>query len=546
LHRWDGRGTLIAMGLGGVWSWLAPLVLVLGGSAAGLSSVGLRSGAAAPGVSIAGAPLTGGSAAGGRAVVGAAELERRVRELADRVEATPFVLRVDSESGPELTATLGAVGVRVDVDATLRRARAIGRRGSPVARWRELRAVRERGLDVPLELGFEPRALYERLAPIKARHDRAPVPARYPSSGVLQPHTPGRALDLARAADEVWCLAVDQASRLGAEGAQPAPAVIAVATVTLTPRVNADALAHFAPRQLIGAYSTRFRVQGDQATRAANIRVAAARLDGLVLLPGDRVSFNAIVGERSIENGFLQSWELMDGEFVRGVGGGTCQVSSTLNAAALRAGLRVIEAYTHSRPLAYIEPGLDATVAWPFVDLKLENTWSVPVAIQTRVEGNRLDVRVLAESSPGRVVMRSQVQETYPFPRLVEVGRVARGSYQLKQPGIVGSRIARTRSIWPRQGGMLREVTYKRYKPTPELFVVAPGFDLAELPPLTEGAEGYDPSLAPAPQGGEAEGPASAAGVEATANEVEPEGRDNGGRTSSARHSGSHRSRRRP
>jgi vancomycin resistance protein YoaR len=533
------------MGLGGVWSWLALLLLVLGGSAAGLASVGLPTGSAAPGVSIAGVPLAGGSA--GAEPANATELERRVRELADRVEATPIELRVDAPTSPELAATLGAVGVSVEIEATLRRARAVGRRGSPVARWRELGAARERGVDIPLELGFDRRVLYERLAPLKARRDRSPVPARYPSSGALEPHTAGSALDLEHAADEVWRLAVERASHLGVVGAQPAPAVIPVATVTLTPRVNADALARFAPRQVIGAYSTRFRVHGDQATRAANIRVAAARLDGLILLPGDRVSFNAVVGERSTDNGFLQSWELMDGEFVRGVGGGTCQVSSTLNAAALRAGLRVIEAYTHSRPLAYIEPGLDATVAWPFVDLKLENTWSVPVAIQTRVEGNRLDVRVLAEASPGRVVMSSRVEETYPFPRVVEVGRVARGTYRLKQPGIVGSRIARTRSIWPREGVPLREVIYKRYKPTPELFLVAPGFDVAELPPLTEGAEGYDPTLLATPETSAAAGSASAEGEEASSPEaVEETAGQEGGRTSTVRHTASHRGTRRP
>jgi hypothetical protein len=312
------------------------------------------------------------------------------------------------------------------------------------------------------------------------------------------PHVPGRYLDLERAADAVWSLAAARAARAG-EAASIAPALdVPLVEVAVVPRVNADVLRDFVPRQVVAEYSTRFRVKGDQATRAANIAVAASRLDGLVLMPGDRFSFNDVVGERSVENGFLDSWELLDGEFVRGVGGGTCQVSSTLNAAALRAGLDVIEAYTHSRPLAYIEKGLDATVAWPFVDLKLHNPWSVPLAIQAMVKGNTITVRVLAEASPGRVSMRSEVKETYPFPRVVEIGRVPRGSFKLKQPGIPGFRIARTRVIRPRDGEPRREVVYKTYRPTPELFLVAPDFDVRELPPLPEGAEGYDPALDPA------------------------------------------------
>jgi hypothetical protein len=260
-------------------------------------------------------------------------------------------------------------------------------------------------------------------------------------------------------------------------------------------------LGNFAPAKVLARYSTRFRVNGDQATRAANIAVAASRLDGVILLPEDRVSFNDLVGERSIENGFFDSWEILDGEFVRGVGGGTCQVSSTLNAAALHAGLDIIEAYTHSRPLAYIEKGLDATVAWPFVDLKLANPWPVPLAIQAQVNGNTLTVSVLAESLPGSVTLRNEVKETYPFPREIEVGGVPSNSFKQKQQGISGFRIERTRIIRPENGPLRREVVYKRYKPTPELFKVAPDFDVSQLPPLPEGAEGYDPALDPTKNG---------------------------------------------
>jgi hypothetical protein len=180
---------------------------------------------------------------------------------------------------------------------------------------------------------------------------------------------------------------------------------------------------------------------------------------------------------------------------VRGIGGGTCQVSSTLNAAALRAGLDIVEAYTHSRPLAYIEKGLDATVTWPFVDLKLDNPWPVPLAIHALVDGNTLTVRVLAEAPTGRVSIRSEVKETYPFPRVIEVGRVPRGTFKLKQPGIPGFRIERTRVIRPSAGKARREVVYKRYRPTPELFLIAPDFSVRDLPPLPEGAEGYEPAL---------------------------------------------------
>ncbi len=477
----------------GAWSCFALLALVMAGGAFWLSSLGLPSGAVAPGVTIAGVPLT-------------TDVEAVVNELTRRIEATPLQLSAypgADRFGESLPVTLGEAGVSVDREATLRRARAIGRRGSPLVRFRELDAARSRGLDVPVELTLDRDVLFRALAPLKQRRDQAPVPARYPSARAsLVPHVPGRYLDLEHLADALWSAAQTRSAQLGAPGDTGAraeqPALqVPWREVSVSPRVNADVLQQFLPRKVIAYYSTRFRVKGDQASRAANIAVAASRLDGVILMPGDRISFNDVVGERSVENGFHDSWELMEGEFVRGVGGGTCQVSSTLNAAALHAGLQIVEAYTHSRPLAYIEKGLDATVAWPFVDLKLRNPWPTPLVIQAVVNGNMLTVRVLAEASPGRVSIRSEVKETYPFPREVEVGRVAPDSFKLKQAGIPGFRIERTRIVRPEGAAPRREVVYKKYRPTPELFLVAPGFDVSELPPLPEGAEGYDPALDP-------------------------------------------------
>jgi vancomycin resistance protein YoaR len=472
------------------WFCFALLVLLTASGAVWLSSLGLPSGAAAPGVSIAGARLASN------------DVEAVVDELTRRVESAPISFSLGGEVLAGLTVTLGSIGVGVEREATLRRVRAIGRRGSPLERWHELEAARTHGVNVPLELTLDRDVFFHRLAALKQSRDQAPRPARFPSGrDSLVPHVPGRYLDLERAADEVWSLAQARAAHVGDPDSGAPALAVQLLEVSIMPRVNAEALQRFRPRQVISQYSTRFRVTGDQATRAANIGVAAARLDGLVLMPGDRFSFNDVVGERSMENGFFDSWELMDGEFVRGVGGGTCQVSSTLNAAALRAGLDIVEAYTHSRPLAYIEKGLDATVAWPFVDLKLKNSWPIPLAIQAVVSGNSVTVRVLAESSPGRVSMRSEVKETIPFPRVVEIGRVPRNSFKLKQPGIPGFRIERTRYIRPEGAEARREVVYKRYKPTPELFLVAPDFDLRELPPLVEGAEGYDPAFAPTEDG---------------------------------------------
>ena len=93
-------------------------------------------------------------------------------------------------------------------------------------------------------------------------------------------------------------------------------------------------------------------------------------------------------GARSEENGFHKAGEIFKGEMIEGVGGGTCQIASTLHAVAFFSGLDIIERLPHSRASAYIRPGLDATVVYPAVDLKLKNPFEFPVVIHAFIDGD--------------------------------------------------------------------------------------------------------------------------------------------------------------
>ncbi len=145
----------------------------------------------------------------------------------------------------------------------------------------------------------------------------------------------------------------------------------------------------------LAVYETRYQAGGN---RGSNIERAASFFkDGIVLQPGDVLSFNTMVGPRNESNGFKRAPVIVGGELTEGDGGGTCQVSSTLHAAARFAGgFEFVERTPHSRPSSYILPGLDATVVWPDVDLKLKNSRDLPVkiAISTSDTSSKL-VRVL-------------------------------------------------------------------------------------------------------------------------------------------------------
>jgi VanW like protein len=135
---------------------------------------------------------------------------------------------------------------------------------------------------------------------------------------------------------------------------------------------------------VLGSYETKY---GAGTSRGHNIeRAAIVFRDGIMIEPGDTLSFNEMVGPRDQRHGFYKAHVIVDGEMIDGDGGGVCQVSSTIHAAARMAGLTVVERLPHTRPSAYIAPGLDATVSWPSKDLKVKNDFEEAVVLDVETQ----------------------------------------------------------------------------------------------------------------------------------------------------------------
>jgi len=135
----------------------------------------------------------------------------------------------------------------------------------------------------------------------------------------------------------------------------------------------------------------------EATNRVHNISLAAEKIDNFLLTPGSVFSFNQLVGETSAQDGFKEAPIIVNGELIPGVGGGICQVSSTLYNAALKAGLTIVERHNHGLPIAYLPPGLDATVAYDYLDLKFQNNMETNLLIHTNVVNNRLDVYLFGD-----------------------------------------------------------------------------------------------------------------------------------------------------
>jgi len=155
----------------------------------------------------------------------------------------------------------------------------------------------------------------------------------------------------------------------------------------------ADTAADF-PVEL-GSFSTT--LAGSVPDRTHNILLAVQALDGVVLDAGAELSFNATVGPRTVERGYLRAPVILREERQLQLGGGICQVASTLFAASLMAGLTVVERSRHSSPVDYIALGEDATIAWGFKDLKLRNDFEQRIRLRVQVVGSTLLARIEAE-----------------------------------------------------------------------------------------------------------------------------------------------------
>lgn len=168
---------------------------------------------------------------------------------------------------------------------------------------------------------------------------------------------------------------------------------------------------------LIGKYTTKF--DPGNVNRTTNIKLASKAINNLVLLPGEEFSFNKVVGQRTAERGYKPAPVIVKGEYSEGIGGGICQVSSTLYNSVDEAGLKITRRVSHSREVTYVPPGRDATVSWGGPDFRFKNNLDKPVLIRIKVSGPYLTVYTY--TVPGAKVKKKKVEPAPQTFTTVEV-----------------------------------------------------------------------------------------------------------------------------
>jgi vancomycin resistance protein YoaR len=223
-----------------------------------------------------------------------------------------------------------------------------------------------------------------RLEALAKRIDQAvrtkPVDAAIGPNGRIVPDRPGHRLD-----ERTF------ANRFEAFFYEGEPSVVEAPLLPVYAKVDTELIASIREKR-IGRYATYYN-PGNR-NRSHNIDLAAKAIDSKVVFPGETFSFNQVVGIRSSEKGYLRAPVIVRGELSEDIGGGICQVSSTLYNAVDQAGLTIVHRYSHSRNVPYVLPGRDATVSWGGPDFAFLNPYPHPVLIRADAAGGRMIVSV--------------------------------------------------------------------------------------------------------------------------------------------------------
>lgn len=225
---------------------------------------------------------------------------------------------------------------------------------------------------------------------------------------------------------------------------------------------------------LLASFSTPFN--RGKVGRTHNLSLAAQSIDGTILKPGGVFSMNDIVGPRLAGRGYRIAQIYVQGKLEDGLGGGVCQVSSTLFNAALLAGLTIKERAPHSMVVPYVTPGRDATVAYGHTDFRFQNSADHPIGIIASVQGSRLVVQIYGSVVDKKEVSLSTsvVNKTAAGAKTVVDASLPEGQKKVVAKGSGGLQVILHRKVKTADGADVSDSFKSTYRPLATLYAVGP------------------------------------------------------------------------
>lgn len=405
-----------------------------------------------PGVKVAGISIEGCTQAEARPIL---------EEFLKGAYVTPVVF---STGDYTYSTVLGDITHEVDVEQLLEEVKEKERKRDLVSKLKNLKGLRYYDYSAPISYDKDQEeGLFTTWNDILGQEAVDAKLDMDPAQGlIIVPEEPGQAVDVQATFKQLpqqW------------EALEPLRVPIIMAAQK--PEVVAQDLEYMGE---LASYITWYRVA--EVDRTHNLTQAAQAINGHILRPGKEFSFNSTVGPRTFDTGFRDAPVIVGNTLEPGLGGGICQVSSTLYNACLLAGLDIVERHNHGLAVSYVPLGLDATVAYGLLDYRFRNNTDHPLYIRSLAGGGKLTVNIYGHLEYKQNIKTSHVvDEIIPFAYRDEIDpRLKPGESRVDHKGFPGYIVRSFRSYYDEAGKVIKSelLAKDRYKPFDEITYVGP------------------------------------------------------------------------
>lgn len=352
------------------------------------------------------------------------------------------------------SGTLASLGLRIDWQGSVDRAFLVGRKGSILNRAICVLTSGGSGKHIAATRLIDPTQLGRTLTKVAETVNRPHEDARLVVvDGRLQVRQDSSGIKLDKEA------ATDVVARAAGSGRN----FVQLPIVTDPPEITSQDCAGI--NTLLSSFTTPFNA--GKRGRTHNLTLGARAISGRIVMPSQVFSCNDTIGPRLEGTGFQMAQVYIKGELVDGIGGGICQVSSTLFNAVLLAGLKVIERSPHPETVPYVAAGRDATVAYGHKDFRFQNTSTMPIGIVTMVRGSHLTVQVYGSAQDKKAVkiFSGKLRRMAAGSKTVVDATLAPGARKVVEKGVRGGDVVLYRKMVGPDGKDIIDAFHSRYAP---------------------------------------------------------------------------------
>jgi vancomycin resistance protein YoaR len=391
------------------------------------------------------------------------------------IDDTKFIFRHEKD-----VASISAEELQMGYDEELlaNQAYSLGRSKNPLSDFSVMIQAYLSGINLPAAYRYDKDVLQTTLAPFVAKINKEPVEGLFTFENnrvvAFQPSSDGQKVDT----EKIDSYIKERVKQIAHSEGKMKIVAVPIPIIVIPPRVTTNEANNLGINELIGVGTSSF--VGSIPNRVFNINLAASRLNGVLIKPGEVFSFNRAIGDVSSLTGYKQAYVIQNGRTVLGDGGGVCQVSTTFFRAVLNAGLPVVERNPHAYRVSYYEqdsgPGVDAAIYTPNIDFKFKNDMDTHILVQayTNLENYTLTFELYG-TSDGRTVEISKpvITSTSPAPEPLyqDDPNLPKGEVKQVDFAAAGATVYFTRTVKKDGKVLIDEKFSTRYRPWQAVFL---------------------------------------------------------------------------